>query len=104
MKERNFSDLHEFCNEACNSDISTVILCYTDEWGPTPGAGHAVHCGPRLEMLVLAYSGGEIWRCQISGAAAERSIVQDQVSACGLKWKLRSRNTAHYGGWRASGH
>jgi hypothetical protein len=50
-----------------------------------------------MEMVVLAYVSGAIWRCQLSGDEAERRVVQDQVSACGLAWQLRCRNTAKYG-------
>ncbi len=97
MKERNFSHIREFCDEACSSGVETIILCYTDEWGPSPGEGNAVHCGPRLEMTLLAYHEGCIWRCCISGPEAERSLVQEQIESHGLNWELRSRNTAKYG-------
>ena len=96
MDERNFSDINDFCSTAQSEGVSTVILCYTDEWGPTPLEDNAVHCGPRCEMLLLTYHDGHIWRCELSGEEAERTLVQEQVSSYGLKWKERSRNNAKY--------
>lgn len=96
-KERNFNDLKDLCGESREAGISTLILCYTDEWGPKQLKDHAVYCGPRCEMLVLAYHEGCIWRCELEGEAAERSTVQELVSSYGLKWEERSRNNAKYG-------
>lgn len=97
MNERKFCDIHDFCQEARDSGITTVILCYTDEWGPSALPDHAVCCGPRQEMLLLAYRDGAVWRCELSGEAAARATVQEQVSDYGLRWQERSRNDAGYG-------
>ncbi len=97
MDTRNFSNINEFCTTLCENGLETVILCYTDEWGPSQGEGHSVHCGPRQEMLALAYHEGAIWRCTWSGEDAERSKVQALVESYGLKWEERSRNNAKYG-------
>ena len=95
-KSRNFSQLKDLCGEARDKGMSTLILCYTDEWGPKNLAENAVYCGPRCEMLVLAYDQGCIWRCELDGEAAERQAVQAIVSSYGLKWEERSRNNAKY--------
>jgi len=93
MDTHNFSNINDFCLAAQNAGITTVILCYTDDWGPSPAEGHQVDFGPRQEMLVLAYQKGKMWRCQLRGEAARRQPVQQAVTACGLSWQERSRNT-----------
>ena len=96
-KERNYSNLKDLCGDARDGGISTVILCYTDEWGPQNLEDHAVYCGPRCEMTVLAYHEGHIWRCHLQGEEAERQRIQDLVGSYGLQWQERSRNNAKYG-------
>ncbi len=97
MDERNFSDINDFCSTAQAEGVSTVILCYTDEWGPSPRENNAVYCGPRKQMLLLTYVKGCIWRCFFESEEADKEIVQKKVASYGLKWELRSRNLAKYG-------
>ncbi|NRA38094.1 MAG: hypothetical protein HRU15_08145 [Planctomycetes bacterium] len=97
MDNHNYSNIKEFYNSAKNAGVDTIIICYTDEWGPKQLEDNAVYCGPLQEATLLAYKAGVMMRCELSDDAADRRLLQQDIEDHGFSWSERERNNGKYG-------